>query len=270
MTWLASLLNGLFDLLLRPFGGAPWAGLAVVSALAGVAMLWLFKLTTNQDLLARRRRELTGGLYELSLYQDSLAVMARLQARLLAANLRYLLVSLPALLVLLPLALLTVVQLDARFQRRALRAGEEILVTARYAEGASPDRLALAPAAGLAVAAGPVRDRAERTVWWRVRAERDAPAEFAVVDGAGRYEKRLVPDGALGRLSASRVAAGWRHVLLHPAESPLPGGAVVTELKAELPARGADRFGMPGWLWGFCLFSIAGGLAVKGLFKVEI
>ncbi|MBA4378300.1 MAG: hypothetical protein C0395_06530, partial [Gemmatimonas sp.] len=141
MTWIASLLNGLFDLLLRPFGGAPWAGLAVVSALAGVAMLWLFKLTTNQDLLARRRRELTGSLYELSLYQDSLAVMARLQARLLAANLRYLLVSLPALLVLLPLALLAIVQLDARFQRRALRAGEEILVTALYAEGASPDRL---------------------------------------------------------------------------------------------------------------------------------
>jgi len=270
VTWLASLLNGLFDLLLRPFGGAPWAGLAVVSALTGVAMLWLFKVATNQALLARRRRELTGHLYELGLYQDSLAVMARLQARLLAANLRYLLASLPALLVLLPLALLTIVQLDARFQRRALHTGEEVLVAARYAEGASPERLALAPAAGLAVTAGPVRDRAARTVWWRVRAERDAPAGFAVIDGEERYEKRLSPDGALGRLAANRVAAGWRHALLHPAEPPLPGGAAVAELRAELPARGPDRFGMPGWLWGFCLFSIAGGLAVKGLFKVEI
>ena len=270
MTWIASLLNGLFDLLLRPFGGAPWAGLAVVSALVGVAMLLLFKVTTNQDLLARRRRELTGGLYELSLYQDSLTVMARLQARLLAANLRYLLASLPALVVLLPLALLVIVQLDARFQRRALQAGEEILVTARYAENASVDRLTLEPGAGLVVAAGPVRDRAERAVWWRVRAERDAPAGLTVVHGADRFEKRLAPDGALGRLAATRVAAGWRHVLLHPAETPLPGAAVVTELKAELPARGPDRFGMPGWLWGFCLFSIVGGLAVKGLFKVEI
>ncbi len=270
MTWFASLLNGLFDLLLRPFGAAPWAGLAVVSALAGVAMLWLFKLTTNQDLLARRRRELTGGLYELSLYQDSLAVMARLQARLLVANLRYLLVSLPALLVLLPLALLVIVQLDARYQHRALRAGEEILVTARYAPDAAPDRLVIEPGPGLAVAAGPVRDRAGRAVWWRVRAERDAPAALAVSDGAGRWEKRLAPDRALGRLGSDRVASGWRHVLLHPAESPLPAGAAITGIRAELPARGRNRLGMPDWLWGFCLFSIAGGLAVKGLFKVEI
>ena len=45
MTWIASLLNGLFDLLLRPFGGAPWAFGAIVAgcALGIAALAWTFR-----------------------------------------------------------------------------------------------------------------------------------------------------------------------------------------------------------------------------------
>ncbi len=47
----AKLINGFFDLLVAPCGDRYWPTLIVVSLLAGVLLLWLFKVTTPQKRL---------------------------------------------------------------------------------------------------------------------------------------------------------------------------------------------------------------------------
>ncbi|MBU0741953.1 hypothetical protein KKA85_12355 [bacterium] len=272
MDWLAKTLTGLFDLLLRPFGTAGWPALAVVSALAGVLLLWLFKVTTNQTALSERRRRLTGHLYEMGLYQDHLGILMRIQWDLFKANMRYLSTSLPALLVLLPAVLVIVVQLDARYQRRGLREGETTLVSARVVEGQEDvlSRLALEAETGLDVEAGPLVDRANREVWWRVRATADTPREVTVTDGATRWAKLLAPAGDRDRLAGARERGGWHHLLLNPTEIPLPDGAPLAAIRVELPRRDDDWAGLPVWLWGFFLLSVVGGLLFKRVLKVEM
>ncbi len=270
--WLAKTITGLFDLLLRPFGAAGWPALVVISALSGVLLLWLFKVTTNQGALSGRRRRLTGHLYELGLYQDHLGTMARIQWDLFKANMRYLSTSLPALLVLLPVVLVIVVQLDARYQRRGLHEGETVLVSARVVEGQEDvlSRLALAAGQGLDVEAGPLVDRADRSVWWRVRAAVDTPPLATVTDGTVSWTKFLAPVSAWGRLAGARERGGWHHLLLNPTEIPLPDEAPLASISVELPRRDADWLGLPVWLWGFFVVSIIGGLAVKKIIKVEM
>lgn len=272
MAWLAEAITKAFDLPFRLFGGAGWPALIFISLLSGVLLLWLFKITTNQGALAERRRRLTGHLYEMGLYQDHVGTLLRVQWDLIKANLKYLSTSLPALLVLLPVVLVIVVQLDARYQRRALRAGETTLVTAKVAEGREDvlPQLTLAPGPGLAVEAGPLVDRANREVWWRMRATEDAPATATVSDGTASWTKNLAPESDGERLTGSREGGGWHHLLMNPGEIPLPDNASVTSITIDSPRRDADWAGLPVWLWAFFLFSIIGGLAVKKVLKVEM
>jgi len=272
LAWLADIISRFFDLLLEPFGAAGWAALAVVSVLSGVLLLWLFKVTTNQRALTERRRRLTGHLYELGLYQDDLGTLARVQWALLKANLRYLSTSLPALLVLLPVVLVIVVQLDARYQRRGLREGETTLITAQVVEGRNEvlAELALQPAEGLAVEAGPLIDRRNLAGVWRVRATSDAPAPATVSDGVASWAKPLTRTKTLGRLAPARERAGWHRFFLNPTEPPLPDDAPLASIAADFPRRDGDRLGLPVWLWGFFLISVVGGLLFKRLLKVEL
>ena len=272
MDAIATGLTRFFDLLIRPFGAAGWPALVVISLLSGVLLLWLFKLTSRQGVLAERRRVLTGHLYELGLYQDDLGVLMRIQFDLLRANLRYLAASLPSLLVLLPAVLVIVVQLDARYHRRPLQAGETILVSATVAEGeeAVLPGLAMRPGRGLVVEAGPLVDRVDRVVWWRVRAETDSVRVLTITDGVREWPKPLSPVVAWGRVAGARERGGWRHLLLNPTEPVLPADAPLTAITVDLPRRDADRAGLPVWLWTFFGVSILGGLAVKRWIKVEM
>jgi len=261
-----------FDLFFRPFGSAGWPALIVISALSGVLLLWLFKITTNQKALSERRRILTGHLYELGLYQDDLKSMARIQLDLLKANLKYVSTSLPALLVLLPVVLVIVVQLDARYQRRGLQTGETALVSATVAEGHDtvPPLLALEPGRDLVVEAGPLVDRVEGVVWWRVRAESDSTNVLNITDGTTSWPKFLHPVSAGGRLAQTREQSGWHHLCLNPTEIALPDEAPLAAITVALPRQDADWAGLPTWLWGFFGISVIGGLLVKKLLRVEI
>lgn len=272
MNAVATGLTRFFDLLIRPFGAAGWPALVVISLLAGVLLLWLFKLTSRQAALAERRRLLTGHLYELGLYQDDLRIMAHIQFDLLKANLRYLAASLPSLLVLLPVMLVIVVQLDARYQRRSLHAGETMLVSATVANDrdAAQPGLSLTPGRGLHVEAGTLVDRVGREVWWRVRAETDSVSALTITDGADAWTKALSPVVAHGRVAGARERGGWHHLVLNPTEPVLPRDAPITAITIDLPRRDTDWAGLPVWLWGFFGVSVVGGLAVKKWLKVEM
>ncbi len=272
MDKIATGLTRIFDLLFAPFGAAGWPALVVISLLSGVLLLWLFKLTSRQGVLAERRRVLTGHLFELGLYQDDLHVMGRIQWDLFKANLRYLSASLPSLLVLLPAVLVIVVQLDARYHRRPLQAGETMLVSATVAEGREEalGELGLRPGRNMVVEAGPLVDRVGREVWWRVRAETDQVRDLRITHGDEAWLKSLHPDASRGHVAGARERGGWHHLLLNPTDTALPGDAPVTAIAVDLPRRDTDWAGLPVWLWTFFGVSILGGLAVKRWIKVEM
>ncbi len=273
MSVIANLINGIFDLLVVPFGAAASWAMLVLSILTGLAMLLLFKAATNQNRLVVARRVLTGHLYEMGLYQDHLSVLLKIQGALLLANLRYLRQSLPALLVILLPMILILTQLDSRFASRPYQPGESTLVTAQLSGEQTDllDQLTLRVPDGVVLESTPVRDRQQLTVTWRVRVEKSGDYELTITAADGRtWTKQLVAEGNLPQMAATREQAGWHYLLLNPGEAPLPGDSPITTISLQLPERHTSYLGLElHWLLAFCLFSLLFGFAVKDVFKVK-
>ncbi len=271
---IADAMNRLFDLLTAPFGGAAAWAMALLSSLCGAGLMLLFKVTTRQQKLAEARRRLTGLVYELGLFRDDLGVMLRIQRDLAVANLRFLWLTLPALVALTIPALLILPQFEARFARRPLSCGEWAVVTARVAPGQAPvlETLALAASPGVAIETPPVRDREALTAMWRVRVREAGRHELTVRDAAGNaWTKRLEADGGLPRLAVVRKRASLRAALFNPGERPLPRESVVASLAVTAPSRQTRYGGLRlSWLAAFCVFSLTGALAVKVIFRIEV
>ncbi|MFH1845442.1 MAG: hypothetical protein ABIF77_19835 [bacterium] len=274
MTFIADLMNGLFDLLLKPFGGAAaWAMLAV-AVVSGLIMLLLFKISTNQDKLVVAKRRLFGHIYEMGLYQDNLSVLFKIQRDLALANLKYLRVTFPALFAVLIPVVLILAQLDSRFAHRPFQTGETALVTAilESAQETLLTQLTLEAPDGVVVESMPVRDRVDLSATWRIRVDREGSYDLAVsAPGAESWTKQLTAGSGLPRLAKIRERAGLHHALLNPGEKPLPSDCPLTEISLQLPERETRYAGVRmHWLLAFCVISLVFGLAVKDIFKVKI
>lgn len=263
----------LFDLVLAPFAGLPAVGLVVVSVLSAVWALLLFRAVTPQARLAAARDRLIGHIFEMGLYQEHLRVVGRIQRDLALANLRYLATSLPALVVLLVPMLLTLGQLEARYARRPLQVGESAVLAVTLAPSAAArlDELQVMAPAGVVVEAGPVRDRAAGAAAWRLRATEPGRHELAVNLGGQAVATRVLAAGSGLPRTATTSEASWFHALLYPGERRLAGDGAVTQTRLRYPERTLRYLGVEmDWLVAFMLFSLAGGLALKNVLKVEI
>jgi len=271
VTWLLHLATRIGDWLAAPFGDhAAWA-LVVFSILFAAGALLLFKVSTRQRQLAAARGRLIGRLYEAALYQTSLAVILRVQAGVLRANLRYLAFALPAVAALVLPLLLVIPQLETRLGRRPLEVGETALVTATVADPAAVARLELEDSPGARVEAGPVRDRAGSTVTWRVRAV-EAGAHDLKLMGAEAPLRLPVPVAVPGlpAVSSARHRAFWPRLLHDPASEPLRTEAV-SRVSLSLPERHLAVAGVPmHWLVAFSLIAIVAGLLLRAPLGVEL
>src|ERR1700704_1435655 len=128
------LFNSAIDGLLKLFFGAfswapPVVGLAVLSAIVGVAMLWVFGKTSNQARMKQIKRKVYASLLELRVFADEPAVTWRAQKSLFAANLRYMGLALkPALWMIVPMGLL-ILHMESFYGRAPLAVGREAVVT---------------------------------------------------------------------------------------------------------------------------------------------
>ena len=101
-------------------------GLTVLSALVGVAMLWVFSKTSDQARMKAVKNKVWAALFELRVYVDEPRVTWRAQKSLFAANLRYMGLALrPALWMILPMGLL-LLHLEAFYARAPLPVGREV------------------------------------------------------------------------------------------------------------------------------------------------
>jgi len=260
------------DLLTAPFGGAAGGLLLLASVLFAVVALLLFRWATPQRRLAAARDHLLGRLLEAAVYQDDLAVILRVQAAVVRANLRYLVLALPALLAIAVPLLLVLPQLEARLGRRPLAVGETTLVTAAVAAG---ERVALVAAPGLAVEAGPVRDRDRGELVWRVRALAPGEHTLELQPGGDRSAPLAltvpVATAGLPALTEARHRRAFSQLVSDPAGELLPADAPVSRAAVALPAREVRLLGIAvPWFVGFTVLSLAAGLLLRRPLRVEI
>ena len=270
-------LGALVDAVQRLLAWAPpLVGIALWSLLVAVAMLVVYKRTSNQARLAEVKRQIHACLFEMRLFSDDLSAVLRAQAEVLGHNLVYLRLSLvPMAWLLVPLVLL-VAQLQFRYGYTGLAPGQSTVVAAvlaadRVPPGGVRPKVTLDAPDGVRVESPAVWAPALGEVSWRVVGERPGRYALRLRLGDETVTKSLVvADGPLRR-SPRRPPPRLLDELLWPAEAPLAATAPFTAVRVVYPEAGFGPFGWRlHWLVWFFALSVIFALILRRPFGVVI
>jgi len=269
-------LDGVFSRLLNLYAStvgalSPLLSLALLSAAAGVAMLWIIGKISNQDAVRLTRRQIQATLLEFRIFWDEPRVVWRSQIRLLRLNLRYLGLMLPAVLIgVIPVALL-MIRMEALYGRAPLPVGQPALVTVQLAEPineqAAPPRLDAPPS--ISVETPALRVFRDNQVCWRIRPLVAADGNLKLFVNGEVIEKHVVAGGPWSYLS-DRRSSRLSELFWHPGEPPLQKGIVAwVEIQYPTALLGPRHFQLH-WIWWFFVFSMLAGLLLKRRLGVHL
>jgi hypothetical protein len=273
LVWLNTLANAAASFALAPLAVLPgWLSATLVAVVTGGLMLLVFKVTSHQTAIRRVRSQIKANLLALSLFQDSVAVSLRSQARLLLAAGHLLLLSLVPLLVMLVPMCLLLAQLALWYQARPLQVGEQAVVTLRVADDEHsrlPD-VRLVPSSAFETTVGPVRVPAKNLICWNIRAQQPGHHPMAFeTDGQTCVKELTVGDGFMP-VSLVRPPESWGQMLLHPREAPLADDSVIQAIEIDYPNRQSWTSGSNSWLVYCFAVSMLAALLLRPVLRVHI
>jgi hypothetical protein len=278
-----------FDVLLAPLRQLPpILGLVVVSLVTAIAMLLVFKRTSNQRRLAAVKRQIHAAIFEIRLFNDDLRAIFRAQREILHHNVTYLRLSLvPMLWMIVPL-LLVVAQLQFHFGYGGLTPGESVLLKAQVREGvalaasSSPGIVRTSAGNGqpvavleappeIAVQTQAVWFPATREVIWRIAPRSAGEYELQLRIASQSFTKTLRVSDEVVRRSPIRLESGFLNQLLYPAESPLPGDGALRSISLGYPERDIRVFGWGvHWMIVYIALSMILAFALRKRFDVTL
>lgn len=240
----------------------PIVSLTLISVLSGVVILWIVGKLTNQKRLAIARDRMASSIYEMRLFMDSPARIARAQLRFFRWSTVYIAHTLPPLLVLaLPLTLLYV-HLEVRWAIAPLPVGAPVLVKVDL-DVAPSGEVKVEETAGFRVTAPPLRVPGEERVYVRVQIDEPGTHDLRLKVGAHEVTKKLYADPAAPMVSPERSAgldALWRMGV----EPPIASGAGVAVISVAHALRTQEWLGieMPWWIY-WLVVSMAVAMALR-------
>jgi uncharacterized membrane protein (DUF106 family) len=250
----------------------PWLSIAVVSCLTGLVLLIIYKHTSNQKAIETIRDDIKADLLTLKLFKDNMPATFKAQGRLMLGAGKLLAHSLVPMLVMMVPVVLLLAQLGLYYQHRPLRPGECAVVTVKlngWAGQSMPD-IQLAAPPNVETTVGPVRILTKREVCWEIRTDQDGKEPLVFTMDGRQYEKQLIVDEGLARVSRLRPGLNFFDVLIHPAEKPLPAESPVQSIDVTYPQRDSWNSGTDNWIIYFFVASMVFAFLLKPVFKVKI
>jgi uncharacterized membrane protein (DUF106 family) len=284
--WLNSPANAVGKRLLAPIGVLPgWLSATLAAAITGVALLAVFKFTSNQRAIKRVKDEIKANLLSLKLFNTGASVALRAQGRVLRAAVGLLVLAIVPMMVMTVPVLLVLGQLSLWYQARPLRVGEDAVVTLKLGAGAAWPEVRLGPSADVDVAIGPVRVRGRgvpggglrgvpggglREVCWSIQARRPGQHRLAFQVGDQTFEKDLVVGDRFMRVSSLRPDWDLADTLMHPAETPFAPDSPIGSIAIDYPKRTEWTCGADTWVVYWFVVSMVSGFAFRRLLNVNI
>jgi hypothetical protein len=272
-TWLNVPANALGRALTPFVENTPgWLSITIISAVAGVVFIMIFKYTSNQKAIGRAKDKGKAHTLAIKLFKDDPRVtITSLGGAIGWIGVRFFWSLSPLLVMAIPFVLL-MGQMSLWYQARPLRIGEEARVTMQLAgdpnEGWYDVQL---PESTLAeVSFGPMKVFAENQMLWTVRAtaEGSDPLKFMVHDQ--HVAKSFAVGEGFMRVSALRPGPHWLDIMMYPAEEPFEKDSAVRSVSVEYPDRLSNISGTGSWVVYFFVVCIAFGFAFMPIFKVKI
>ena len=258
---------------LSPFEGvSPWITLTFWSAAAGVLMMIVFRYTSNQRALRQVGDRIRANLLAMRLFKDEVSVTFSCQWELLKALGARLWYSLVPLAVMVVPFVLGLAQLAAYFEHRPFLPGESAVVSLRVDERAWEQAAARLHAPDdVRVDTPPLRDRAGRTIRWRVTPLVEGTYTLSFQIDGRSITKLLSAGEGLVPVSPRRPGDDFWQQLLYPVEVPAARDGPITGIELACPQREMKVFGWSvHWLISFLVLSIVFGLVFKPLLRVHL
>lgn len=247
----------------------PGWSLALVSLLAGAALLLGFRLLSRQKAVAGAKAQVLARLLAIRLFGSDPVMTMRLFGRLLAANLGYLRLTLPPFLILCIPVVLLLIQLDIRYSRRPLRPGETAVVNVRLSHG-MPD-IRLHTGSGVALETPALRIPALSEQSWRIKALEGGLHQLRFETEGKSFTKQVAVGEGLLPTATTRPGPGWLAPLAYPWEQPLPAELGVETVSVDYPARIFAVAGLEvDWVLAFFVLSLIFAFFLRKPLRVEI
>lgn len=275
MRILNALVSGTVDVLLYPFRDLPpLVGLTVLSVITAVAVLLIFKATSDQEALAAVKRQMHAGIFEIRLFSDDPRAILSAQGDIVRYSLNYMRLTLvPLLWLSIPLSLL-IVQLQYRYGYYGLEVGSEAIVKVKLNADWTADEpplLELNAPSGVTVETPLLWIPSLNQADWRIRAQRPGIYRLRIRLGEAEMDKSvLVSNSVVRRRSVVRPSGRLLSQVLYPVEPPLPAGPIES-IAVDYPEAEVSLLGWEThWLVVFFILTTIGAFALHGLFRVAI
>ena len=241
--------------------------LAVPGALFALA---IYKLISNQAAISDAKDKIIAYLLELRLFRDDLRVLLRAQGGVFASIGRYVGHSLLPMMVMLPVFLLVLIQIESRFAFRGLAADEQALVTVGVTSDRPVSHLSteLAAADGLQVATPALRADSSGEIYWRVRATTPGFHNLKIHVGKEHAERIVNAEGSGGVMTMAYRASDMR-TLLYPRVAALPSDGPVASLAIDYPRARGEFAGLSSTSWLFFGMVMVFAFALRRFFDVS-
>jgi hypothetical protein len=268
----STVLNAPFNALFWLVHWLPPQWQVAVLALPGALFaLAVYKLISRQEAIRDAKEKIIAHLLELRLFRDDMRVLLRAEGRVFLNIGRYLWHSLLPMVVMLPVFLLMLIQIESRFAFRGLAPDEQALVTVAVASDQPVSRIPVSLNAGngLRVATPALRADASSEIYWRIRAV-TAGAHDLRLSVAGEHADRIVnADAVEGGAMTNAYRANDIRTMLYPFAGALPSGGPVATLAIDYPRARGEFAGLSSTSWIFFGMVMVFAFALRGLFGVS-
>jgi len=276
-------------------------GLFVVSLLASIGMLYVFKWTSDQEAMEETKRQIHAGIFEIRLFSDDMRAIFRAQLDIMRHNLRYFRLSLPPVGWMIVPFVLLVIQLQFHYGYQNPGVGEPVILKVMLrsdanlsaSEGATPTGSGGGPGGDAVLASAGTSQAAPALelvapegvrvdspmVWiganneadWRVVAEEPGHHELEIrVAGQTLTKSLTVADGVVRR-SPVRPSPSFLDQLIWPVEPPVPADGPVESIELTYEDAAVSLLGLKmHWIIAFFILTIAIAFALRKPFGVTI
>jgi hypothetical protein len=266
-----AVLNALFDALFWPVDALPAEWQVVVLALpAAVLALAIYKVASNQAAIRNAKSKIVAHLLELRLFRDDLRVLLGAEARVFANIGRYVGHSLLPMVLMLPIFLLMLIQIESRFAFRGLAPEEAAIVTARIESDRPVSQLpvSLDSDDGLSIVTPALRADSEGEVYWKVQPAAAGIHTLSFRVGRDEARRSVHADSADGVMGMS-YRAGDARTLFYPHETALPSEGPISAVSIDYPRARGEFAGLSSISWLFFGMVMLYAFALRRLFGVS-
>jgi hypothetical protein len=240
---------------------ALWS-LGVVSALAGLAMVYVFRRWSDQRVLRATVNRMLAHLMEFRLFVDEPALVMRAQRDLFIENWHLLrLVARPSLILVIP-SIILLGQMDACYGRAPLTIGHPAVVTIQLKNtgGIAKPEVVLKTPVAIRVETPGVRVARLNQISWRIRPSAPSSGKLRVIGPERAITKSIVAGQGVHYLSERRVSS-LAAFLLHLNELPLRDASIAS-IEVLYPSATILHL---HWLVWFLIISCGTAIVVYGL-----